>query len=188
MECAPVLLAGLSTGHMIGLTTVAAVFIAFALISSFLAPRYRPDFPGKQGLSVFVIACFVLFAAMIAAVEIFGGESDTAKAGEAQVTTTQAPPRATFQVQEKEFTITLPAAAQQSLAPGTYEFDVHNAGTIGHDLAVQLEGSSTLVKTPLLQPGHDGKLTVKLAKGIYDLFCTVPGHRQAGMETRVSVG
>lgn len=187
MECAPVLLAGLSTGNMIGLTTVAAVFIAFALIASFVAPRYRPDFPGKQGLSVFVIACFVLFAAMLTAVELFGGESETAKAGEAQVTTTQAAPRAVFQVQEKEFSITLPAAAKQSLAPGTYEFDVHNTGAGQHDLAVQLQGSSRIVKTPLISPGGSAKLTVTLAKGIYDLFCTVPGHRQAGMETTVTV-
>jgi plastocyanin len=187
MECTPVVLAGLSTGHMIGLTTVAAVFIAFALLSSFLAPRYRPDFPGKQGLSVFVIACFVLFAAMIAAVEIFGGESETAKAGEAQVTTTQAAPKATFKVVEKEFSITLPPAAQQELAPGTYEFDVHNAGTMPHDLAVQLEGSSKPAKTPLIQPGRNAKLIVTLAKGIYDTFCTVPGHRQAGMETKLTV-
>jgi hypothetical protein len=59
---------------MIGLAVVAGIFIAFALVSSFVAPRYRPDFPGKNGLSVFVIACFLLFALMISAVEIFGSE------------------------------------------------------------------------------------------------------------------
>jgi len=63
-----VLLAGLSTGHKVGLGVVAIVFIAFALTSSFLAPRRRADFPGKNGLSVFIIACVALFAAMIAAV------------------------------------------------------------------------------------------------------------------------
>ena len=78
------LLAGLSTGHMIGLATMAAVFIAFALISSFVAPRYRPDFPGKNGLSVFVIVCFLLFALMISAVEIFGSEKkESPKSGAA---------------------------------------------------------------------------------------------------------
>ena len=39
----------------------------FALASLFLAPRRWPDFPGKNGLSVFIIACVVLFAAMITA-------------------------------------------------------------------------------------------------------------------------
>ncbi|HVS84695.1 MAG TPA: hypothetical protein VHD91_03600 [Gaiellaceae bacterium] len=77
-------LAGLSTGHMIGLAVMAAIFIAFALISSFVLPRYRPDFPGKNGLSVFVIVCFLLFALMIAAVEIFGAEKkESPKSGAA---------------------------------------------------------------------------------------------------------
>jgi len=68
------MLAGLSTGHMVGLAVVAAIFIAFALAASFLAPRRWPDFPGEHGLSVFMIACLVLFAAMLTAVAVFGVE------------------------------------------------------------------------------------------------------------------
>jgi membrane associated rhomboid family serine protease len=67
-----VLASEISTGHEIGLIVVAAVFIAFALASSFLVPRYRPDFPGPTGLSVFVIASIVLFGLMVAAVNFFG--------------------------------------------------------------------------------------------------------------------
>ena len=67
-----VLGAELSTGHEVGLIVVAAVFIAFALASSFLVPRYKPDFPGPTGLSVFVIGSIVMFALMIAAVNFFG--------------------------------------------------------------------------------------------------------------------
>lgn len=69
------LVAGLSTGHKVGLLVVAGVLIAFALISSLVASRKRPDFPGRAGLSVYVIACFVLFAAMVIAYVIFGAES-----------------------------------------------------------------------------------------------------------------
>lgn len=64
--------AELSTGHEVGLIVVAAVFIAFALSASFLLPRYKPDFPGPAGLSVFAIASLVLFGLMIAAVNFFG--------------------------------------------------------------------------------------------------------------------
>jgi hypothetical protein len=67
-----VLGAELSTGHEVGLIVVAAVFIAFALGASFLVPRYKPDFPGPSGLSVFAIASIVLFGLMIAAVNFFG--------------------------------------------------------------------------------------------------------------------
>ena len=62
----------LPLGHEIGLILVAVIFIAFALASSFLVPRFKPDYPGPAGMSVFVIASIVLFALMIAAVNFFG--------------------------------------------------------------------------------------------------------------------
>ena len=62
----------LPLGHEIGLIVVAAVFIAFALASSLLVPRYKPDFPGPNGMSTFIIASVVLFAVMVAAVNFFG--------------------------------------------------------------------------------------------------------------------
>ena len=66
------LAAELSTANEVGLIIVAAVFIAFALISSFLAPRLKPDFPGPTGLSVFALGSIVLFVLMIAAINFFG--------------------------------------------------------------------------------------------------------------------
>ena len=62
----------LPLGHEIGLIVVAAVFIGFALVASLVVPRYRPDFPGPDGLSVFAIASVVLFVLMLAAVNFFG--------------------------------------------------------------------------------------------------------------------
>jgi hypothetical protein len=67
-----VLASELSTGNEIALIVVAAVFIAFALASSFLVPRYKPDFPGPAGLSVFVIVSVAMFGLMVAAVNFFG--------------------------------------------------------------------------------------------------------------------
>jgi hypothetical protein len=64
--------AELSTGHEIGLIVVAALFIAFALAASFLAPRFRPDFPGPNGLGPFVIGSIVMFVLMVAAINFFG--------------------------------------------------------------------------------------------------------------------
>ena len=68
------LLAGLSTGNMIGLSVVAGIFIAFALVCSFVIPRRYPDFPGKAGIGVFAIVCVVLFIAQLTAVLHFGVE------------------------------------------------------------------------------------------------------------------
>jgi hypothetical protein len=67
-----VLASELSTANEIGLIVVAAIFIAFALVSSFVVPRYKPDFPGPTGLSTFVIVSLVMFGLMVAAVNFFG--------------------------------------------------------------------------------------------------------------------
>ncbi len=177
------LLAGLTTGHKIGLAVVAIVFILFALASSFLAPRRWPDFPGKNGLPVFVIACFALFAAMIAAVQVFGREAKEAKAAPAAAT---APAKAgPVTATETEFKIALSTAAVA--APGKVTIDVKNAGKIQHDLAVQGPGVSAAAKTALINPGASATLTVTLAAGKYTLYCTVPGHRAAGMVTTLTV-
>ena len=64
--------AELTTAHEIALIVVAGVFIAFALVASFLAPRLKPDFPGPNGLGVFALASFVLFGLMVAAINFFG--------------------------------------------------------------------------------------------------------------------
>ena len=175
-------LAGLSTGHKIGLGVVGLVFIVFALASSFLAPRRNPDFPGKHGMSVYVIACLALFGAMVASVMVFGRESE-AKAGEK--TAAAAPAAAgSIQVQEKEYAI----AAPSSHAAGKATFVVRNVGKIAHDLAIQGPGIQGVAGTPLIQPGKSAQLTVTLAKGTYTLFCAVPGHRSLGMVARLNVG
>ncbi len=168
------LVAGLSTGHMIGLAVTGGVFIAFALSASFLAPRRWPDFPGKNGLSVFIIVCFVLFAAMLTAVEVFGVEKSEAGT-EAHGETAK-----TIDVTESEYTISLPSL--KSLAPGTYTFVVKNDGNVAHNLVV---GTKT---TALIQPGKTAELTVPLEAGTVSLFCSVDGHRQLGMNATISVG
>lgn len=164
------LVAGLSTGHMIGLAVTGGVFIAFALASSFLAPRRWPDFPGKNGLSVFIIVSFVLFFAMLTAVEVFGVEKSEAAAESSGKT---------IDVTESEYKIALPSLT--SLAAGTYTFVVKNAGQTAHNLVVGTKS------TPLIQPGQTAELTVALASGTTPLFCSVDGHRKLGMNATLTV-
>jgi cytochrome c553 len=71
--------AGLSTGHKIGLASVGGAFVLFALISSFVLPRSNPDFPGR-GLGWYVVLCVVFFVAMISAVLYFDREPKEANA------------------------------------------------------------------------------------------------------------
>src|SRR2546422_286953 len=158
---------------MVGLAVVAAIFIGFALTSSFLVPRRWPEFPGRNGLSVFVIVSLLLFGAMLTAVEVFGVEKES----EAHAA---AAGGKTIQVTESEFHIALPAL--KTLTPGDYTFEVKNAGNIQHDLVI---GSR---RTALIAPGGTAKLRVTLEAGTYVLFCAVDAHRKLGMAAKISVG
>ncbi|MGH2972662.1 MAG: cupredoxin domain-containing protein, partial [Gaiellaceae bacterium] len=64
---------------------------------------------------------------------------------------------------------------------GTVTFVVKNAGKIAHNLTIQ-HGKHT----PNIAPGKTAKLTVTLKKGIYTLYCSIPGHRQLGMVTKLT--
>jgi cytochrome c6 len=79
------------TGYEIGLLTVAAVFIAFALVAALVVPRARPDFPAKR-LGTFVAVCIVLFAvqmgAVLALAELGEEEHDEPEAAETTPTET----------------------------------------------------------------------------------------------------
>jgi mono/diheme cytochrome c family protein len=80
--------AALSTGNKIGLIAVAAVFILFALASSFLLPALNPNFPGR-GLGWYVALCVLFFVAMMAAVLVFDKEKTEASPASEQTTTAQ---------------------------------------------------------------------------------------------------
>jgi uncharacterized cupredoxin-like copper-binding protein len=196
-------LLALSTGHKVGLALAVAAFAGFSLIVAMLVPRYRPQFPGR-GLGVFLVAIVLMFVGMMAAVVIFGKEggeakaeahsttetttqstttqSTTTQATTTQATTTQAPAATEVDVSETEFKITL---AQTPSKAGSYEFAVKNDGKVPHDLVVS--GNGVNAKTELLDPGASGTLKVDLKPGTYDVYCSVPGHKQAGMDLKLTV-
>lgn len=89
----------------------------------------------------------------------------------------------TVDVTLKDYSITV--AGGSKLAPGTYTFHVTNEGPSAHNLTVNGPGVSDQA-TPTFQAGTQN-LTVKLAKGSYELFCSVPGHKQLGMDTHITV-
>jgi uncharacterized cupredoxin-like copper-binding protein len=195
-----VLLFALSTTQKVGLGLCVAGFAGFSLIVSMLVPRYRPQFPGR-GLRVFIVTCLLFFVGMMSAVIFIARETSEAEAkGEEPTTTeartttetstTQTATTSTTQAQaaqnvvakETEFKIALPKAAVHA---GQVTFDVQNDGKIQHDLVVQ--GNGVDEKTPLLNAGQSKTLSVDLKPGTYDLYCSVPGHKEAGMDVKLTV-
>jgi uncharacterized cupredoxin-like copper-binding protein len=194
-----VLLLALSTAQKVGLGLAVLGFAGFSLIVSMLVPRWYPQFPGR-GLRVFVVTCVLLFIGMMSAVIFVARETSKAEAGgtettkaptSAQSTSTAATTTAattttsaatSVPASETEFKITLP---KSSLSAGSYSFAVKNDGHIPHDFVVK--GNGVDEKTPTIQPGKSATLKVDLKPGTYDVYCSIPGHKQAGMDVKLTV-
>jgi plastocyanin len=95
---------------------------------------------------------------------------------------------------EKSGTLDIPADASGQLAyqfaaaqakPGKVQIQSKNASSTPHDIAVSGNGVNSVGK--VVQNGGTSTISVTLKAGTYDFFCTVPGHRQAGMEGKLTV-
>ena len=202
----------LSTGHEVGLGVTALVFIAFALASSLLLPRFRPNYPGR-GLPAFIVISFVFFFGMLTAVENFGGESKHGEAAAAESTTAETTTAAQTTTAETTTQAATATQAATTTAPtttaakpvatkvqvsetefkittdltsfkaGQITFVAKNDGKIPHDLAVKETGD----KTKEIPPGGTAELKVNLKPGKYELYCTIPGHEAAGMKLTITV-
>ena len=52
---------------------------------------------------------------------------------------------------------------------------------MAHDVAIENSAGETIGKTETITEGSDST-EVELKPGTYHFYCTVPGHREAGME------
>ncbi|MGZ5411179.1 MAG: plastocyanin/azurin family copper-binding protein [Solirubrobacterales bacterium] len=86
--------------------------------------------------------------------------------------------------------VDISAAADGSLAydqsevsapAGSVRINFDNPASLSHDVAVEDEAGEEIGKTDLIAEGT-ASTTVDLAPGSYTFFCTVPGHREGGME------
>lgn len=68
---------------------------------------------------------------------------------------------------------------------GTVEIALTNSSPVEHDVTIA-QGSTVLGHTPTFAGGSK-TLSVTLRAGTYTFYCSVPGHRQAGMEGTLTV-
>jgi plastocyanin len=92
-------------------------------------------------------------------------------------------------------TLDISAAADGSLAfdqtdlttkAGAVTINFDNPATLTHDVKVEDSSGAELGGTDLVSQG-DATATVDLQPGTYTFFCSVPGHREAGMEGTLTV-
>jgi plastocyanin len=85
---------------------------------------------------------------------------------------------------ETEFHIAL---SQTSFTPGTYTFTAVNKGQFQHNLVINGPGVDQAQTAGLLNPGQSEPVTVTLSKGSYEIYCGVPGHKEQGMDVKITV-
>jgi plastocyanin len=69
---------------------------------------------------------------------------------------------------------------------GKVTLDFTNPQPLTHDVAIEDSSGKTVGKTELIAEGSDST-TVNLKPGEYTYYCSVPGHREAGMEGTLTV-
>ena len=69
---------------------------------------------------------------------------------------------------------------QLTAQTGTVEITLVNEGATRHDLVIEELGDLEVV--PLVDAGDTVSGSVALEAGTYTFYCSVPGHRGAGME------
>jgi plastocyanin len=75
--------------------------------------------------------------------------------------------------------------ASAEATAGQIEIDSKNDASINHDIAI--EGNGVSEKGEVVSNGGVSKISTDLKAGEYTFFCTVTGHRQAGMEGKLTV-
>jgi plastocyanin len=73
-----------------------------------------------------------------------------------------------------------------SAKAGTVTLDLENPQGLAHDVAIENAQGKQVGATQLVTEGSDAT-AVDLKPGTYTFYCSVPGHREAGMEGTLTV-
>jgi plastocyanin len=77
-------------------------------------------------------------------------------------------------------------STSETAKAGKVTVEFKNPQALTHDVAIESSSGEEVGATELIADGSD-TTTVDLKPGTYTYFCTVPGHREAGMEGTLTV-
>ena len=138
-------------------------------------------------VAVFAVAGFVLAAC--------GGSDDTTSAATEAATETATTDATTADAAAGVGTVTISADPDGALAytetdvtakagESTIEFD--NPSSTPHNVEIEDESGGDVASTDTIS-GSTTSTTADLQAGTYTYYCSVPGHREAGMEGTLTV-
>jgi plastocyanin len=193
---------------------VGGALAVLAVVVSFLGLRQR-SFPGSRAALAGGIAVFAVFvvatttAAVISArdeqehreaeLAEHAAETEEAAAGEeaaeAEETGTEGPSGASEaeaqQAQGQVVTLSSPEdgsttfdPSQLAANPGAVSLEYTNPSPVEHNVALEADGAE---EGDLVTDGDISTVSAELQRGQYAYYCSVPGHREAGMEGTLTV-
>src|SRR5262249_20295450 len=172
---------------------IGIVLVILAVLFAFVGIRGSDSFPPNRAVMAGVIALFVAVVATTMAFAIVKANDEQDKrnaelASEEGTTTTSAAGPAT--------SIDVSSPADGSLVftpnglqakPGNVDITYDNPSRVPHSIAVATANGNVIGQ---VQPFSAGKQTLDLndlKPGKYVFYCTVPGHREAGMQGNLTV-
>jgi plastocyanin len=194
---------------------IGGLLVLAAVVVSFVGIRGSDSFPPNRGVLLGVIALFVAIVgttmafAIVKSVDEQNKRNDAlakeqpSNSGEAQPVTPGGQPQASSggnqqpaQQPENVEALDVASPADGSLVfqpnglqaqPGNVEITYDNPSPVPHSIAVATANGNVIGQ---VQPFTAGKQTVALnglKPGQYVFYCTVPGHREAGMQGDLTV-
>ena len=158
----------------------------------------KPEFPGSRGALALVFLWFAglvgattTFAVLNAAQEQRDREAETA----AEASTTEATSTAPAAPSAGRATTLKLTAAESQIAyqqtkldatAGSVTIDFDNPSTLTHDVCIEDPGGSEVGCSDTISQGKTS-LSEDLDAGSYTFYCSVDGHRDAGMEGTLTV-
>lgn len=129
---------------------------------------------GISRLGIPAVAAAALCAAAFVTPDDLGGNPGTVDTAA----------RSFVQVTAREYSLSL---SRTRIKPGPATFELVNFGEDDHDLAVSRKGSSRSVKTDVARPGERARVSLRVRRGTYVLWCTISDHRERGMRATLRV-
>jgi plastocyanin len=80
--------------------------------------------------------------------------------------------------------------SRERIAPGRAQIQLLNRGEDDHDLRlrrISRRPNRPIAKWKLTRPGELSELTLRVSRGRYRLWCSLPGHRKLGMRATLRV-
>jgi plastocyanin len=105
-----------------------------------------------------------------------GGEAEGGTASSGAQIDFEANPEGQLAFEEKSATATA----------GKDTIDFTNSSPVPHNVAIEDKSGKVISETEILSEGS-GTAVANLKPGTYTFFCTIPGHREAGMEGTLTV-